>query len=233
MNSPRWVAVPLAILFTTGCPQSQTPPAPSTGRLPPNVVRDILEPHSRQALNCYPGNQKDDVATIVVVHFVINRDGTVSDLHDSDSNAPDPSVRACILNAFRNLSFPPPEGGAIPLHIGLKFNPGSEPSWAIVSGTVSTRAASEGEFDRRAAFEATVRAAKEAVTCSAPSEPHRVVFIAVQYATDGRVRDVQIEKSEPEATPEIERCIQDAFRKSVVPAFKGMPVTVHRRFAWE
>ncbi len=47
----------------------------------------------------------------VVVTFTIEKDGTVKTVGDTGSTLPDPRVVACVLQTFRTMTFPAPDGG--------------------------------------------------------------------------------------------------------------------------
>ncbi len=58
------------------------------------------------------------------MRFVIDVDGTVKKSSDAGSEAPDAALRACVIEAFRALQFPPPEGGTVTVTYPVMFTPG-------------------------------------------------------------------------------------------------------------
>jgi outer membrane biosynthesis protein TonB len=60
----------------------------------------------------------------VTVRFVINRDGSVSNVSNGGSSIPDSSVVNCVVRAFYSLSFPKPEGGIVTVGYPIMFAPG-------------------------------------------------------------------------------------------------------------
>jgi hypothetical protein len=74
----------------------------------------------------------------VRVRFTVSRDGKVSEASDADSGAPDPiawgsgpnaaplpdpEVSACVVAAFRKLSFPRPQGGTFSVTYPIELGP--------------------------------------------------------------------------------------------------------------
>jgi hypothetical protein len=75
------------------------------------------------------------------VRFVIQMDGSVSDSRDGGSDLPDPETVACVVRAFRDLSFPSPDGGTITVVYPIVFAPdGAAP---IATSTAAAPAAPE------------------------------------------------------------------------------------------
>lgn len=81
------------------------------------------------------------------MHFVVRRDGRVSEIKNADSlpeeafawrrfgeaprhgapaaRFPDPAVTDCVLDAFEGLTFPKPQGGIVTVTYPITFAPGS------------------------------------------------------------------------------------------------------------
>jgi len=74
--------------------------------------------------------------------FVIDPTGHVSsqvDIAPPDAAVPDEVVRKCVVDAFRTLEFPPPEGGIVTVTYPLVFNFGDSnqarcPTATVVDG---------------------------------------------------------------------------------------------------
>jgi len=58
----------------------------------------------------------------VVVKFVIDRSGAVALSADAGSDLSDPAVTGCVVRAFADLSFPPPDGGTVAVVYPLVFS---------------------------------------------------------------------------------------------------------------
>lgn len=55
---------------------------------------------------------------------MIGPDGKVTSAEDFGSNMPDLEVRACVVEAFKALSFPKPEGGIVTVIYPIMLAPG-------------------------------------------------------------------------------------------------------------
>ena len=86
-----------------------------SGRLPPKVIQDVVRGEYGKFRACYErGLARDPTLTgRITVHFVINRDGSVSDPRVYHNLLPDCDVARCLTRAYRELRFPKPEGGGI------------------------------------------------------------------------------------------------------------------------
>lgn len=56
--------------------------------------------------------------------FTIGLDGSVLDTADHGSEMPDSNVTNCVVNGFRALRFPLPDGGNVKVVYPIQFNPG-------------------------------------------------------------------------------------------------------------
>ena len=97
------------------------------GRLPPEVIQRIVRQHLGRVRLCYENALRTNptLQGHVAVKFVIDREGAVSTAMNNGSYLPDPAVIACVVNAFKGLSFPQPEGGIVTVVYPLTFQPGS------------------------------------------------------------------------------------------------------------
>lgn len=95
------------------------------GRLPPEVIHRIVRQNAGRQRFCYEkGLAKDpDITGRVTVRFVIDRKGAVSIAQDFGSTMPDKSVVACVVDTFRALSYPEPEGGVVTVVYPITFSP--------------------------------------------------------------------------------------------------------------
>ena len=96
------------------------------------------------------------------------------------------------------------------------------------------------EFDRDAAVSALSDAATEAQVCEKDEGPHGVFEIEVNYRNDGQIESANISPpmglpsdvpSRRAITAEVQSCVDDVFRKAVVPPFGGPAMMVRRTFA--
>ena len=76
---------------------------------------------------CYAiGLRKDPkVKGRVSARFVIDVAGKVSYVSNGGTNLPDPDVVQCVLKAFYQLTFPPPEGGIVTVIYPIQLEPDS------------------------------------------------------------------------------------------------------------
>ena len=60
----------------------------------------------------------------VKVGFVINREGNVESVADRGSDLPDAQVVACVVQRYREIKFPKPEGRVVTVVYPIRFAPG-------------------------------------------------------------------------------------------------------------
>jgi tetratricopeptide (TPR) repeat protein len=100
-----------------------------TGRLLPDAIQLVVRRNFGRFRACYEqglrGNRK--LEGRVVTKFVIGRDGAVSESIDAGSELPDTKVVACIVQAFRELTFAPPVGGIATVTYPLVLHPEPRP----------------------------------------------------------------------------------------------------------
>jgi hypothetical protein len=96
-----------------------------SGRLPPEAVQRIIRQNFGHFRLCYEKALVHTPALSgrVAVRFVIGRDGAVGSVADGGSSMPDPAVVSCVVRAFYNISFPPPEGGIVTVTYPIVFSP--------------------------------------------------------------------------------------------------------------
>lgn len=95
------------------------------GYIPTKAVKKVVEENMGRLRLCYEKALKTspNLAGIVRVKFVINRNGDVSTAQDAGSCIADMSVVACVVHAFGNLSFPEPIGGIVTATYPIKLEP--------------------------------------------------------------------------------------------------------------
>jgi len=94
------------------------------GRLPKDVIQREVRLHSGQMRACYEDGLRTNPSLQgrVEVRFVIGRDGSITIAQDGNSDLPNPTVRACVVKQFYNLSFASP-GGTVQVTYPLVFVP--------------------------------------------------------------------------------------------------------------
>ncbi len=97
-----------------------------SGRLPKEVIQRIVRQNFGRFRLCYEKGlgANPNLEGRVSVRFVINRDGSVSNVSNGGSSIPDSGVVNCTVRAFYGLSFPKPEGGIVTVVYPIMFSPG-------------------------------------------------------------------------------------------------------------
>jgi hypothetical protein len=134
------LSLPLQSFTVTGDP-GKPPPPPCVGRfcdstmvvgsLPAEAVQRVIHLNRARFRACYAAgvSRNPALAGRVVVEFSIRRSGEVGDAAvDDASTLPDGEVRACLVDAFRHLSFPQPEGGVVSVAYPMSFTPEPRPA---------------------------------------------------------------------------------------------------------
>ena len=95
-----------------------------SGRLPPEIIQRIVRQNFGRFRFCYERGlmRKPDLQGRVAVRFLIGRDGAVSSAANGGSDLPDAEVVTCVVNSFRALSFPQPEGGVVTVVYPIVFS---------------------------------------------------------------------------------------------------------------
>ncbi len=97
-----------------------------SGRLPKEVIQRIVRQNYGRFRLCYEKGlaTNPNLEGRVSVRFVINRDGSVSNVGNGGSSLPDSGVVNCVVRAYYGLSFPKPEGGIVTVVYPIMFSPG-------------------------------------------------------------------------------------------------------------
>lgn len=122
-------------------------PSKVRGRLPPEVIQNIVRANFGVMRKCYEEGLGRDptLKGKIATKFVIALDGTVStaaEVHDSppgavapnrlaesvkeeldDPRFPDPTVTECVVSIFKELRFPRPQGGILTVVYPIIFKP--------------------------------------------------------------------------------------------------------------
>lgn len=112
-------------------PQTRTPGVRVAGaRVMGSLARDTIQHYIREQRNqlrsCYERRLQHDPDLVgrVEVTFVISDNGQVASATVAESELGDPEVEDCVVDVFRGLTFPRPEGGGIYIiTYPLRFQP--------------------------------------------------------------------------------------------------------------
>ncbi len=98
----------------------------ASGILPPSVIQPVVRSNFGAMRKCYQQGQARDpnLRGKVVIRFVIGRDGKVTRAElTKDSNLPDAKASTCVVEAFKSLKFPEPDGGVVTVVYPIVFEP--------------------------------------------------------------------------------------------------------------
>jgi hypothetical protein len=98
----------------------------SSGRLSPERIEQVATGELPALRVCYERvlARSRNVAGQINVHFVIGVDGRVSHVRAEHNNVPDCDAVRCVLDVFRGLHFPAPEGGSVHVLYPILLAPG-------------------------------------------------------------------------------------------------------------
>jgi len=97
-----------------------------SGRVPPEVIQRIVRQRWGALRACYEDGLRrrgDELSGRVSVKFVITRDGSVGTAMDAGSEISDKKTIDCVVDVFRHLVFPAPEGANITVVYPLMLAP--------------------------------------------------------------------------------------------------------------
>jgi hypothetical protein len=105
------------------------PRDPESGRLPLVVIRQVVRAKYGAFRDCFEGGlaRHPKLAGLVTVRFIIERDGNVgkvSNVAHGGSDLPDEDVTQCLIQRFRGLRFPAPNGGVVTVQYPILLRPG-------------------------------------------------------------------------------------------------------------
>lgn len=98
------------------------------GRLDPVRIRSVVDEHLELFGRCYDEGRRANPSLQgkVTVKFEIDPNGVVTKSADARSDLPDAAVVQCVVEAYRTLRFPRPDGGVVTVYFPLIFNPPSD-----------------------------------------------------------------------------------------------------------
>jgi Ca-activated chloride channel family protein len=113
----------------TAAPQVRAGAATVNGRLPSEVVQRIVRQNFGRFRMCYEQGlgRNPNLQGQISGRFIIGNDGGIAAVTNGGSDLPDAGVVTCVLNAFKGLSFPQPEGGVVTVIYPILFAPGAGP----------------------------------------------------------------------------------------------------------
>jgi hypothetical protein len=121
---------------------------------------------------------------------------------------------------------------ARPAPVASEVAPATESSGSAASAAQAMAdVMREHEFDPAQAKAALEEAGHEAAACKSEETSAHFARFAITFAPTGKVSSVEIEGG-PLIGTNVGGCMLDAFRAAQVPAFSGMPVTVHKNLAF-
>jgi len=96
-----------------------------SGHLRPEVIQRIVRQNFGRFRGCYESGLRANPSLQgrVVVKFTIDRSGAVGLSTDAGGDLADRAVTQCVVRAFADLSFPPPDGGMVTVVYPIAFNP--------------------------------------------------------------------------------------------------------------
>jgi hypothetical protein len=94
-----------------------------SGRLARNKIRDVVRANFEVFKKCYEAGLKKnpDLKGGVKVRFVVGRDGRVLSAAVQEQTLPDEVTVQCIVEAYKTLVFPRPEGGIVTVVYPIVF----------------------------------------------------------------------------------------------------------------
>jgi hypothetical protein len=107
-------------------PRIREPEITVNGHLRPEVIQRIVRQNFGRFRFCYEAGIRNNpnLQGRVAVKFVVSRTGAVAMTADGGSDLPDQNVVQCVVRAFAELSFPPPEAGMVTVVYPIVFSPG-------------------------------------------------------------------------------------------------------------
>jgi hypothetical protein len=122
----------LTLLLGTSCRAAgQQPPPPSpigattvNGRLPPEVIQRIVRQDYGKFRVCYEDGlrRNRDLEGRVTTRFTIGREGRVEKVSLASATLPDSAAVQCVLDEYKKLNFPFPEGGIVTVVYPIMFS---------------------------------------------------------------------------------------------------------------
>lgn len=104
----------------------QPEPGSTSGRLSPQVIQQEVRRQFGHIRKCYEQGllRNPHLTGTVAVRFLIGRDGKTSEVasYEWQTNLPDAKATKCVVDAFRTVVFPAPEGGIVTVVYPIMFS---------------------------------------------------------------------------------------------------------------
>jgi hypothetical protein len=94
------------------------------GKLPPEVVVRVVRQRAGQLRSCYALNLRRDPALKgdLTAAFVVGAQGQPTSFGFAPGSIDDKPLRACVQSAFKQITFPEPEGGPVSVSYPITFS---------------------------------------------------------------------------------------------------------------
>jgi hypothetical protein len=101
-----------------------------SGQLDPQIVSAGIHARMPRMRACYTAGLRRDpnLRGEMKIKFVIDTSGHAIEVADAGSHMKDKQVLTCVMNEFKALRFPPPEGGIMDVVYPLLIGPGDTSS---------------------------------------------------------------------------------------------------------
>lgn len=98
---------------------------PASGRLPVVVIRQVVRGSYGFFLACFEGalSRHAKLAGRLTLRFAIERDGSVDHVVNGGGDLPDEEATQCLIQGFRGLHFPAPNGGMMTVQYPILLRP--------------------------------------------------------------------------------------------------------------
>jgi tetratricopeptide (TPR) repeat protein len=118
---------------SAGAPSSE---GNASGKLPPEVVEEVLRANDSRFGTCYVRGWKRDPALAgkVTTRILIGQDGSVESAEDNGSDLSDREVVNCVIRSIKGVKFPHPQGGRATVIFPIRFSRHPAPGSAGPSG---------------------------------------------------------------------------------------------------
>lgn len=119
------------------------------GDIPPEVIQRIVRQSFGRFRLCYENGLRNNpkLKGKLSVHFTLDRNGTVSNVRNSDVNLPDTTVVSCITQSLPRILFPNSREEVVTVSFPITFTPGGEtpPPLSLQHSWTNTRPSQERE----------------------------------------------------------------------------------------
>ncbi len=95
------------------------------GPLTTDTIKDVIHEHHREVRSCAEARPTDrrSVSGKVVVHFVIELDGALTDVKAASTTVNEPKLEGCLVAAVKRWRFPKPKKGKVEVNFPFQVGP--------------------------------------------------------------------------------------------------------------